>query len=169
MKLETFKFEKEHDLAIFKALKRLAKDASLFDSRFLDILRRKNNNLIDECYKSRHSHGGEETNVNYIYWITDINILPNFSLLSFAWSLNVLKIVGGKKLSYNFKSIFENRFNDAVRELLLKNREKNEIKYLMDNFDLFECLPKNKTLGFNKNHVNTFKYLMENEVGDLPL
>lgn len=169
MKLETFKFEKEHDLAVFKALKRLAKDVSLFDSRFLDILRRQNNILIDECYKSRHSHSGEETNVNYIYWITDINVIPNFSLLSFAWSLNVLKIVGGKKLSSNFKSIFENRFNDAVRELLLKNREKNEIKYLMDNFDLFECLPKNKTLGFNKNHVNTFKYLMENEVGDLPL
>ena len=46
MKLETFKFEKEHDLAIFKALKRLAKDVSLFDSRFLDILRRKNNILV---------------------------------------------------------------------------------------------------------------------------
>ena len=94
MKLETFKFEKEHDLAIFKALKRLAKDASLFDSRFLDILRRKNNSLITECYKSRHSHSGEETNVNYLYWLTDINVLRNFSLLSFIWSLNVLNIVG---------------------------------------------------------------------------
>ncbi len=169
MKLETFKFEKEHDFAVFKALKRLAKDASLFDSRFLDILRRQNDILIAECYRSRHSHNGEETNVNYLYWLTDINVLPNFSLLSFVWSLNILKIVGGKKLSSSFKSVFENRFNDAVRELLLKKREKNEIKCLMDNFDLFEYLPKNTILGFNKNHVNTFKYLMENEVGDLPL
>ena len=169
MKLETFKFEKEHDLAVFKALKRLAKDASLFDSRFLDILRRQNDILIEECYRSRHSHNGEETNVNYLYWLTDINVLPNFSLLSFVWSLNILKIVGGKKLSSNFKSIFENRFNDAVHELLIKNREKNEIKYLKDNFDLFEYLPKNKTLGFNKNHVDAFKYLMENDIEELPL